>query len=365
MNQVMTRIYRHFLEKIALGELKPGDRLPIEKKIAVSFSTTKMNAQRALNKLRDGGLIIRVKRRGTFVRDDITQEQTLALRATAKKTILVLCSTKPHQIHWDNSSFETLEHTAATYGHEVVYEKLPVTNQRVEWERLFSFLAEQAVVAVVIFPDQGDTERLLEHRDLFAGMSQKCFILNRSGESCFLPVTGMVSLDPFAEGVKVGKILARSPYPQICYISCGDYFWDKSRANGIRLGLRQEAVAEKKWEQILSGTGQYKSLCEKIAVGRGMYAVAPVNNQIAAEFMDAASARKLSAPGDYALITFDDNPSFRTYNFTTMAQPLELIGSLFVKLVCEQCWLSNHQGRITLTAPSHLIRRRTFVTFSE
>jgi len=66
---VYRRIQRHFLERIASGELEVGDRLPTEMEIARSFGTSRATVQSAMASLVHDGWIRKQPGRGTFVAD--------------------------------------------------------------------------------------------------------------------------------------------------------------------------------------------------------------------------------------------------------------------------------------------------------
>ena len=61
-------IYQAIREQIASGELGPEDKLPTEDELARRYSVSKITVKKALEMLKDDGLILRVQGRGTFVR---------------------------------------------------------------------------------------------------------------------------------------------------------------------------------------------------------------------------------------------------------------------------------------------------------
>jgi GntR family transcriptional regulator len=64
---IYLRIQRHFLERIAVGDLKVGDRLPTEMEIAKAFGTSRATVQSAMSRLVHEGWIEKQAGRGTFV----------------------------------------------------------------------------------------------------------------------------------------------------------------------------------------------------------------------------------------------------------------------------------------------------------
>lgn len=68
------QIRRGIQEQILSGELRPGDRLPNEHEYAQRLGVSLSPVRQALLDLVDAGLIVRMKRRGTFVRESRLEE---------------------------------------------------------------------------------------------------------------------------------------------------------------------------------------------------------------------------------------------------------------------------------------------------
>src|SRR6266571_2689718 len=69
------QIRRAIQEQITSGELRPGDRLPTEHELARTLGVSLSPVRQALLDLADAGLIIRMKRRGTYVRESRLEEE--------------------------------------------------------------------------------------------------------------------------------------------------------------------------------------------------------------------------------------------------------------------------------------------------
>lgn len=69
------QIRRAIQDRIASGELGPGDRLPTEHEYASTFGVSIAPVRQALLDLADAGLVIRHKGRGTFVRGARLEEE--------------------------------------------------------------------------------------------------------------------------------------------------------------------------------------------------------------------------------------------------------------------------------------------------
>ena len=70
------RIMEYVRERIKNGEYRPGDRIPSENELAKMFDVSRLTARRAIEKLADEGLLIRVPGLGTFV-SGISEEKTI------------------------------------------------------------------------------------------------------------------------------------------------------------------------------------------------------------------------------------------------------------------------------------------------
>jgi GntR family transcriptional regulator len=58
----------HIAQRIAAGELQPGERLTPERDLAVEYKVAYLTVRRAMKELRERGLIETVQGKGTFVK---------------------------------------------------------------------------------------------------------------------------------------------------------------------------------------------------------------------------------------------------------------------------------------------------------
>ncbi|MFC3803247.1 substrate-binding domain-containing protein [Cohnella sp. GCM10012308] len=62
-------IIDYFLKKLNDGELKPGDRIPIDAEMVKMFNVSRITVTRAIKELEHKGFIYRLKKRGSFIRE--------------------------------------------------------------------------------------------------------------------------------------------------------------------------------------------------------------------------------------------------------------------------------------------------------
>lgn len=61
-------VANHVAARIASGDLRPGERLTPERELAAEYRVAYLTVRRAMQELRERGLIVTVHGRGTFVR---------------------------------------------------------------------------------------------------------------------------------------------------------------------------------------------------------------------------------------------------------------------------------------------------------
>ncbi|GIP25810.1 GntR family transcriptional regulator [Paenibacillus sp. J23TS9] len=69
------QIYLHIVQEIKEGRLKEGDRVSSEKDLAEKFGVSRITSKKALEKLADSGVIIRIQGKGSYVADGLMGEQ--------------------------------------------------------------------------------------------------------------------------------------------------------------------------------------------------------------------------------------------------------------------------------------------------
>ncbi|MCC5995760.1 MAG: histidine utilization repressor [Oceanicaulis sp.] len=79
------QVKQYVLDRIASGDLKPGQRAPSEAELVRALGVARMTANRALNELRDDGVITRRAGSGSFVAQPRAEGALLALRDIAEE----------------------------------------------------------------------------------------------------------------------------------------------------------------------------------------------------------------------------------------------------------------------------------------
>lgn len=362
MNKEIKKIYKSLLENIASGKLKGKDILPKEFELAAKFNTNRMNAQRAVNVLATHNIVTRKKRIGTTVNQHLDYEKLEELLKETNRSIYALYSMTPHWIHWNETSFAGLEEVIEAKGFSVNYCNIPTGSGRAEYKKLLNNISEAGASALVIFPDAEDTRFLSDNADLLLDFQMPIFMLNRSGEPIALDMVSFVSTDPFGDGVNVGSLLKKNKCQNLIILSAGsDHFWSKKRCEGIEMGILRgnKLPTIPQIRQVLNTKQGMKKAANTIGKANGDITVVAINNEYAANLINACSLKGLTTPKDYKLIAFDDNPLYRSYNLTSMGIPMKEVGEVLGQMICDNSWLKKHKGKISIKLNSKLIIRET------
>ena len=361
MNKEIKKIYTSLLQDIASGKIQSAEVLPKEIDLAAKFRTNRMNAQRAVNALAKHNIVFRKKRIGTTVNPHLDHEKLEELLKETNRSIHVLYSMTPHWIHWNEASFSGLEEVVDSAGFSVTYCNIPTGSGRVEYKTLLNNISEAGASALVIFPDSEDSNFLSDNADLLLDFQMPIFMLNRGGAPMSLDMVSFVSTDPFGDGVNVGTLLKKNSHCNIIILKASETeFWSKKRCEGIKMGiLRGHTLPKPTIKQILATSKGLRETAEIIEQANGDITVVAINNEYAANLMDLCSAKGLTIPKDYQLIAFDDNPLYRSYNLTSLGIPMKEVGEVLGKMICDNSWLKNHKGKISIKLNSKLTIRKT------
>jgi len=361
MNNIILKIYKNILSGILDGTYPPGSMLPAETKIAEDFGTNRMNAHFAIKKLEKFGLLTRKKRVGTKINSNIDLETVESLLKETNRSIYILYSMTPHWVHWNEASFAGIKEIVEPEGYSISYRNIPTGQERVNYEELLNEVINTEASALVIFPDMEDSEFLRNNADLLRDLQIPIFMVNRSGEPIPMDMVSFVSMDPFGEGSKIGSILRKNNYRNIVMITDYDSFWGRKRLEGLKLGLKHgDKASGQKFESLGNKEADFAKIVEKIHSANGDIVVVPAHNEFAANFIDFAAKKGLKTTKDYKLVTFDDNPLYKSYNLTSLAIPMKEVGQVLAKLICDKSWLSNYRGRVSIKINSVLVVRDTF-----
>lgn len=360
MNDIRRKIYNHILTQIAEKKLSQNDRIPTEFELAKQFQTKRMNAHLAVKMLEKEGIVRRNKRQGTFVNKNITSETILRLKNLSTNRVYVIASlAKFHNIHWNEATLRELEGILNSNGYKVFYKELPAKLTRQRFQKIFSKIKKVGSAALIIFPDRGESGFLKDNLDLIFDSQGEIYLFDRGSVLLDKWPFHSIRLDPFGEGVIVGKYLYGHGHRNIVFLKQNDTrYWIEERKNGLKVGLNSISKGKTKpdiWR--FPKDSMYQKACQRIMESKVKLTIVVPNDEYAVRLIECAKKDSLEVPKDFSLISFDNNAEFRKYNLTTVAPPLERIGRVFGQLICKNQWLKSDGNNISIKVSSKIIER--------
>jgi DNA-binding LacI/PurR family transcriptional regulator len=155
------QISTHVLEQIRRGALRPGDRVPSEMELAAQFEVSRITSKRALEVLREAGLVERIRGKGTFVvrhLPDLTGV-TMPLRGRVPRlrhdarTIAFVVPDMSEAYGLD--LLNAIEERCAEYGAHLIVRRTH-GRQSDEEKAVDSLVATGEVDGLIVFPVYGD-----------------------------------------------------------------------------------------------------------------------------------------------------------------------------------------------------------------
>ncbi|MEU4389839.1 GntR family transcriptional regulator [Kribbella sp. NPDC023855] len=157
------RISTHVLEEIRSGVLRPGDRVASEMELAAQFEVSRITSKRALEVLREAGLIERIRGKGSFVvkqlpnLEGVTTPLKGALRPARRgqtpATIGLLIPDVSEA--YGLELLQSIEERCAEAGANLLVRRTR-GRQADEEQAVESLVASGAVDGLIVFPVHGD-----------------------------------------------------------------------------------------------------------------------------------------------------------------------------------------------------------------
>ncbi len=155
------QIIEDYLREKITNVYSPGDRIPSENELARMFNVSRLTARKAIERLANKGLVVRIQGLGTFVAD-ISRHLENNIRYVG-----ILIQDKFDERGW--SIIAGIERTLEEFNLKGLTVDLDLTNSRKISERLKSLL-KQEIVGLIISP----TDALLKS-EVFRDLVEKSF----------------------------------------------------------------------------------------------------------------------------------------------------------------------------------------------
>lgn len=365
MNNSRQRIYEELLKAILKGAIEPGGKLPTELELAKKFNTSRMSAHYAIKLLEEKGLVRSNKKEGRFLlrKPDMSCARELEGKFSTRINVIASLKKSRNIFHWNEATLYEMEKCFIENGFSMVQSELPLNSGVKELERLLEKVSRGGSAALVLIPEQEEMNLYFENVELLYRYQRNIYVFNRSGALFSGFPFHMLSLDPFGEGIMAAEYLYGKGFRKIISWktdAMDTSSWVSERLRGLQAGLCRASKSSLEPEIVnIHKPENLKLICKKIKSSRIYPAFAALNDAYAAALIDCAKKYNLRAPDDFSVISFDNNPEFRTYNLTTVAPPLEKLGKMFVQFVCFNSFPKEEGNILNIKVSSGIIERET------
>ena len=321
MNQEQFEIYRHLAGRLIDGQLSPGSHIESEQELARKFSTTRMNAYRAIKQLERRGIVSRSKRAGTRVSAPVNPNLLRQLKCEMTRRICVIHSRNSYEyLHWTGEFRRTLQQALAAEDFTLEDVHLDDVRDRAELKEKLLRLTETGIAAFILSVRGEEDEFLIENSNLFFQYHNKIFVYQSGAMSWMHWPFHTVTVNIFGEGSLAAKYLMEKGIRKIAYcrreISSKNYLdFNRERLLGVEFTMRRLSDGRNKPEEWV-GLEQIYRNCMENGSGCGLIVS---TDELAARIIDYFAERGAKRPPE--MISFDNNSEYDSYRLTTIAPP--------------------------------------------
>jgi DNA-binding LacI/PurR family transcriptional regulator len=330
-NDKIHAIFRTLVEEIASGKYIVGQRLPTDKELAKTFNTSRINVFRALEQLKQLGIISSRKRAGTVVIAMPNAELIQQLLNDSSKVVYCWISSNPQNIHWNNETLDVLKKYLDKENFQLHCLTLP--NQREKFSQIIFETMRLGASGLIIFPDSDDSEFLDINSDLLVDISTPIIMLNRGNDISRLDFVSSVNIDVMGDAIRFGVILRKNGFKKMI-ISGANYYspackWCNTRITGLQLGFRSNDVCELEIPDPICDEIKY---CLQKAVTSTDLIIVAIHPLFAEKILVEAEKQNLHPGKDFNLVSFDDNPLYEKCQLTTTYVNKKALGNIIGEL---------------------------------
>ncbi len=323
--------------QITTGELAPGHRLLLEDALAEQYRVSGVTIKHALRNLAEEGLLLRIKRKGTFVsprRDQpanvIQKTKTLALIIPAIEDLFI---SEIYRGVADVARQSDYSISIASSDREVEREVENITN-----------LGRRGEAGAIIFPNWGraNAEQIFELK-----RRQFPFVMiNRFFRDIRTHSVVSDNVDGACQAVEHLIGLGHRRIGCIGWVECTAI---DDRLDGYRMALGRNGIAYR--EELVSGImdgspdryvgvepvdGGYEEMKRLLRLDDRPTAVFAVTDRLAVGAMRAVAEAGLTIPDDIALVGFDDIKYAADLDLTTVFQPAFDTGKIAAEILIRE-----------------------------
>jgi GntR family transcriptional regulator of arabinose operon len=357
-NRYLNSQIEEYLENlIKSGQLKPGDRLPSERKIAQQFNVSISPVRQATRMFIQKGILVNEPRRGIFVkRETLSRKQT-------NRIGLLFCHTRANLLKspYYGPIIHGIDEAANDLGKSIVWQSLLDTDRKTDTGNIYDMLdiVDGLIVIGLLHRTYQDIEETLVTLD------KPVVVLDHEAVSDDL---NSVVFDSRANTGKAIDLLVSLGHTRIVYAGRGSRVDPKISAPGnMWLAAYKNKMEERglsvDTDLIVNGLFyEDMELVRKLLSQADRPTALFCNGALLVPaIIDTAQQMGLRVPEDLSVVTLDDTPEIEERGITTVIIPLEKMGQegtrRLLELIGEKQDGKNEAKRIVL--PGQVVKRHT------
>ena len=352
-------IFQSLMQRIHEGELREGDRIPTEKELMESYSTSRITASRAVKELENLGYVKRVKAKGTFVSSrSFWRDHASDSHSAAKPFISIVFPAPAGKVSLTMEVLHGVEIACRKRGFalsvtsidtEVTSGKAPIEIEK----ELISEVIESGAQGAIVYPYS--TRSSPEAYNRMIRSSFPFVLVDRRVFGVEAPI---VSADNRRGYYSMIELLVSKGHRRIAFVS-GNTYESSCRSdrfagylqamNDFKLEVDDDCIVHNLvsydyntvfYDQKIAGStslrSSVRSMLERfLKLQDPPSVVTATNDYIALNVLNVAREMGIRVPEDLSVTGFDGLPvcSLFTPKLTTVAQPFSEMGSTAVKLL--------------------------------
>lgn len=342
------RMKQHILSMIESGELKPGDKLPTEEELAARFAFSLTTTRKALTDLAGEGVILRIKKKGTFVSSNTLPDPSVP---TTPRTVSFIL---PLSEQTDDTLMQHVRGAQGYFSQRGYSMLIEATNSQIELENQFIDQAiDNQLSGLIIFPISPE-----QNRNAFLKLKQHNIpfvLIDRYPEH--FPVNSVVC-DNFDGAFQATEHLISLGHENILFITAaGSNQAEIVRHNGYVTAMQSHGLRE---DFPVLPFRQGEAICRAVQEGEATAFVC-ANDYCALEILRLLSEHGFAVPEDISLVGFDGQQITELVlpSLTTVFQPCFDISRIAAKRLVDMIEQKQHTLEQTVVPIQLLVRDST------
>lgn len=342
-------IIEYFTDLTSRGELKPGDRIPTEQELAEQFDVSRITVIRALRELEYMGMLVRVKKRGSFIREDYGHNKEKDTVMSDKNRLPIIAVLLPFGEEFGLDVLQGVEEACVKNGYYVTYHN---TKYDLNLERnLLYKLVEDSISGAIVYPCASN-----KNIEVFSKLLIEKFpfvLIDRTIEGLDAP---HIVSDNFQAGYLMTKYLLDLGHCRIDFVctSLKEALSVMERYRGYCKALIDASISPRsEWlfedqehsDVIHDDSPATQLLIAKERLGRILRtserpkAIIAINDKSAMNLIKAAKDEGLNVPEDISIVGFDNISISGMVDFplTTIEQKFRMQGKEAAEMVIDLC----------------------------